>query len=56
MLYLLYTADLLIALGSITATCANDTAICGSQQSYKSVPAFARKPLLHPEVAKEMEN
>jgi len=38
----------------ITATC-NDIA-GGSQRSYKSIPAFARKPFLHPDTAKKMEN
>jgi len=28
----------------------------GNQQPYRSIPAFTRKPLLHPEVAKETEN
>jgi len=36
--------------------CQRQSYIGGLQQAYRNVPTFTRKPLLHPEVAKEMEN
>jgi len=58
-LRLLYIANLPVTLDTITAIyTADDTAIPtqGSQRSYRDIPAFTRKPFLHPDMAKKMEN
>jgi len=54
-LYLLYTADLLVA-DTITATYADTTAILTAHKDHESIPALTKKPIPHSDMAKKMEN
>jgi len=51
-LYLIYTPDLPVALGSTTATYANDTAVLAAQQSHRSTTTTEKSPT-HPEMIKK---
>jgi len=56
-LYLLYTANVPVAISITIATYANDIALLAAHNNHiASIPAFTTELLLHSEVAKEMEN
>jgi len=49
-LYLLYIADLLVALGSTIATYADDTAVLAAHNNHRNIIEITGKSPLHPEV------